>query len=125
MKFTLTKTHRYWWPVKVRVPDPDQPGKILEQELKLQFEARDREASIASQEAYAKLKTPREQADAEVAELRAICRNWDGVVDGNGNPVEFTDEAFALALSQAWFRIAVWEAHNKSLLGIEAPAEGN
>lgn len=125
MKFTLVSSHRYWWPVKVRVPHPDQAGKVLEQELKIQFEARDREATLAAQEVYAGLKTPREQADAEVAELKAICRDWDGVVDDAGVAVPFSDATFAQALQQAWFRIAVWEAHHKSLMGVEAPAQGN
>lgn len=125
MKFVLVEKHLYWWPVKVRVPDTEQAGKLIEQELKIQFEARDQEETLALQEAYAALATPRERAEAEVSELKAICRGWDGVVDGAGNPVSFSADTFALALEQSWFRAGVWAAYHQSVFGIEAPAAGN
>ena len=40
MKFMLTDTDQYWWPVTVRVPDPENAGQILEQEFEMQFEQR-------------------------------------------------------------------------------------
>ena len=125
MKFVLVEKHLYWWPVTVRVPDPDQPGKFAEQELQVQFEARRQEEAVALQEAYARLSTPRERAEAEIAELRAICQGWDGVVDGNGNPVPFSEETFARALDQSWFRAGVWTAYHQSVFGIEAGSVGN
>ena len=38
MQFKLAKTYRYWWPVTVQIPDPETPGKIIEQQLKIEFE---------------------------------------------------------------------------------------
>ncbi|GAA0311721.1 MULTISPECIES: hypothetical protein [Rhodovulum] len=121
MKFRLSSTApRYWWPVKVRIPDPDRPGAVVTQELKVQFEARTREATLAAQEEYAALTTDRDRAAHEHAELRGIVKNWDDVVDDEGGAVAFSDEAFEAALQHVWFRTALYRAFVESSAGEEA-----
>lgn len=120
MKFVLTKSHRYWWPVAVRIPDPENPGKILEQVLKVQFEPKTREAYLAAQEKAAKLTSLRELIEHEIQEAREVIRNWDDTVGDDGQPVPFSPENLEQALQQSWFRKGVHEALEKSMNGEEA-----
>ncbi|MBY6091077.1 hypothetical protein [Maritimibacter alkaliphilus] len=120
MKFTLAKSIRYWWPVTVRMPDPNTPGKIIEQQLKVLFEPKGRDEAIAAQDAYAALGSVRERADHEHAELRDVVKGWDDVVDEDRNPVPFTEEAIQAALQLSWFRTGVYNAYADSLAGQEA-----
>ncbi|HBD91813.1 MAG TPA: hypothetical protein DEF16_03760 [Gemmobacter sp.] len=120
MKFALVEKPTYWWPVTVRVPDPDTAGKFQEQELKLQFVAQPRDAAIAAQEAYADLTSDRARHETEVAQMLDIVTGWDGVVDGNGNPVPFSETTLRAALQLMWFRNAVNAAYAESMMGIEA-----
>ncbi|WP_349295235.1 hypothetical protein ABEB22_18305 (plasmid) [Thioclava sp. 'Guangxiensis'] len=120
MKFTLAKTVRYWWPVTVRMPDPQNPGKIAEQQLKVLFEPKGRDAAIASQEALSKLDTPKERADHEHSELKAVVKGWDDVLDEEGTSVPFSEEMLGAALQMSWFRTGVYSAYADSLSGQEA-----
>ena len=43
MKFVLTESYVYDWPVKAQVPDPTKPGAMLEQEFVVKFAAMSRE----------------------------------------------------------------------------------
>lgn len=120
MQFKLAKSHRYWWPVTVRIPDPGNAGQYLEQELKLQFEPLPRSEQIEASEKAASLKTWREIADFEIAQAIRVIRNWDGVVDDSGSLVPFTAEALTAALQHDWFRTAATAALNASMNGEEA-----
>lgn len=120
MKFTLAKNMRYWWPVAVRMPDPHTPGKIAEQQLKVLFEPKGRDEAIASQETLAALNTAKERADHEQSELKDVVKGWDDVVDDEGTPVPFSDEAITAALQMSWFRTGVYSAYADSLSGQEA-----
>lgn len=120
MQFKIARTHRYWWPITVRVPDPDIAGAYLDQNLKIQFEPMPRDEQLLAGEAVMKLKTAREIFDHEVGLARRVVRNWDGVVDDAGDPVPFTPELLEAALQQSWFRKAVNDALNASLNGEEA-----
>jgi len=120
MKFVLETTYRYWWPVKVRIPDPETAGKILEQTLKIQFEPQGRDEALAAQELYDSLPTVKERADHEHAQLLLVCQNWDDVVAKDGGAISFTAENFQSALQRSWFRTAVYQAYADSLNGQEA-----
>ena len=120
MKFTLAKTVRYWWPVIVRLPDPENPGKIIEQRLKVLFEPKRRDEAFTAQEAYAKLTTPKERLLHEQAELTDVVKGWDDVVDEDKSPIPFTVEALDQALQFSWFRAGVYDAYAQSLNGEEA-----
>lgn len=120
MKFTLVEAPTFWWPVTVRVPDPDAPGKTIAQDLKVQFTPKTRDEEIALNEQFAALTTDRERADAEIANWLEIIKGWDGVVDGNGNPVAFSKETLRAALQWQWFRSALSKAFTDSAFGLEA-----
>ncbi|WP_319496323.1 hypothetical protein [uncultured Cohaesibacter sp.] len=119
-KFKLTETDSYWWPVKVRVPDPENAGKIIEQELEILFEPEDQDTALNAQEEYASLMTPRERIEHERDQLLRVCKNWRGL-DGD---LPFSEAAFRQALTKSWFRIGVYSAYGQSLNG-EAARLGN
>lgn len=120
MKFTLVEAPTFWWPVTVRVPDPETPGKTISQTLQAQFSPKTRDAELALNEAFARLKTDRERAEAEIENWLDIIKGWDGVVDGNGNPVAFSQEALRAALQWQWFRSGLAKAYADSAFGLEA-----
>lgn len=120
MKFTLAKKVRYWWPVTVRMPDPETPGKIVEQQLKVLFEPKSRDEALAAQDDYAQLDTARARAEHEHTELKDVVKGWDDVVDDDKSPVPFTEETISAALQLSWFRTGVYAAYAESLNGQEA-----
>ncbi len=120
MQFKLAKTYRYWWPVTVQIPDPETPGKIIEQQLKIEFEPMAQADLTTAQEESAKLKTLREVTDHGIRQIKRVICNWDGVVDDDGKPVPFTAEALEQALQHAWFRTGINKALSESQNGEEA-----
>lgn len=120
MKFKLTETDTYWWPVKVMVPDPDNAGQFQEQELEILLEAEDQDTALNNMEAYSALTTARDQVEHERERLLTVCKNWRGL-DGD---VPFSKEVFLQALGKTWFRRAVFGAYSDSLSG-EAARLGN
>ena len=120
MKFKLTDTDQYWWPVTVRVPDPENAGQILEQEFEMLFEPEDQDTALDAQEEYASLTSPRERVEHERDQLLRVCKNWRGL-DGD---LPFSEEAFRQALKKSWFRTGVYAAYGQSLNG-EAARLGN
>ena len=120
MKYVLSTTNRYWWPVIVRLPDPDQPGKMMEQALKILFEPKDQDEALAEQERISAIREPRKQAQAERESLSDVCKGWDDIVNDDKTPIPFTHENLMLALQKAWFRAAVYRAYADSLTGQEA-----
>ncbi|OJY36363.1 MAG: hypothetical protein BGP11_08445 [Rhodobacterales bacterium 65-51] len=120
MQFKLSKSYRYWWPVTVRAPDPENAGKIIEQKLRVQFEPKPRDQMLAAQEAAAKLTSLRELTEHEIAEAKAIVRNWEGVVDEEKSIVPFSAELLEQALQQPWFRKGINDALIESMNGEEA-----
>lgn len=123
MQFKIAKTHRYWWPVTVRVPDPENAGQFLEQTLRLELEPLPRTEALAAQEALAELTTGREMVDHENNQTLRVVKNWEGVVDDQGT-VPFSEDALRAALEHSWFRIAAARAIADSLNG-EAARLGN
>lgn len=124
MKFVLVENPTYWWPVTVRVPDPSVAGQTVEQVLEVQFAPRDRDQALERQEYHATLTTDRERAEAEISDMIEIVCGWDGVVDGKGEPVPFSENTLRAALRHSWFRIGLMTALNESLIG-KAAKRGN
>lgn len=120
MKFALVENPIVWWPVTVRVPDQDRPGKVVEQKLKMQFVIRDRDELLERQDYYATLSSDRERIETEAQDMLEIVRGWDDVVDGNGNPVAFSPEMLRAAWKWTWFRLGVHAAMAEIVLGKEA-----
>ncbi|MGY9046325.1 hypothetical protein P775_11045 [Puniceibacterium antarcticum] len=120
MNFVLTDLQLYWWPVPVRIPDPDNAGKILEQTFKVQFEAQSQDDAVAHTDGYQALSSAKERADHERAWLCRVVRNWDDVVGPDKSPIPFNDQTFTAALQQAWFRTGIYTAYQESINGQEA-----
>lgn len=121
MKFTLTRKHLYWWPVKVAVPHPDKDraGEQLEMEFRMQFESLPRSEA----DRLAELMKADPSAHAH-ADIRLVARDWDGVVDDDGDAVAFTAEALDEFMQISWYRLAVYRAWGASLVG-DAARLGN
>lgn len=120
MKFVLGNSSSYWWPVTVRRPDPDAPGKIVELQLRVRLRPQDQEAFFDEQERIGQIPGRRAQAKAERAALAARIEDWDDVVGADGERVPCTPEALDQALQETAFRAGVWKAINESALGEEA-----
>ncbi|MBC9246743.1 hypothetical protein H4P12_08460 [Paracoccus sp. 11-3] len=124
MQFKLAKTYSYWWPVTVRVPDPEDPGKYVEQKLKVLLEPLPQDEVIAAQEESAALTTMRAVTEHGVRHMLRVVQGWDGVVDEHGKHVPFSPELLEQALQHSWFRAAIGKALTESQNG-EAPRLGN
>lgn len=122
MDYQLTDTFTYWWPVTVRIPnpDPDHAGEIVEQTFKMQFMALDRDEQIAEQQKLDELTAVDDIKAHEHDLLRRVCKNWVGVVGDEKAPVGFSSDAFDKALQKGWFRQGVYDAFNESMSGEEA-----
>lgn len=122
MKFVMVKKHLYWWPVTVRMPDPETAGAYFEQTFEMQFEAQNREAALAAQEHYAALATERERIEADKEQMRQICVGWRGIIDEDGVDLPFSVERLDDAIGVSWFRAGVMRAIAEANLGLEAKA---
>lgn len=121
MQFKLAKTYRYWWPVAVRVPDPENPGKFLEQQLRLQYEPLSRDQQVENSEKVQRMGL-REIHQFELDQAAAQIKNWEGVVDDAGEIVPFTPELLAQAMQFEWFRKGAVQGLKDSQNGEEARA---
>ncbi|HEV7345781.1 MAG TPA: hypothetical protein VGN60_09155 [Devosia sp.] len=124
MKFVLTREHHYPWPVTVTLPDPAQPGNVIEQKFNMTFRALPLDEAEALDAEIAAL--PTEQAAARQHDLLLkVAQGWDDqVVDDEGKAVPFSGETLQLAMQHSWFRIGVYSAYRRSLQG-RAAEQGN
>lgn len=120
MQFKLVERYGYWWPATVRIPDSENPGKLIEQKLKVLLAPLSRDEIEAAEKESAALKTAREIADHSVRQVHKVVRDWDGVIDGNGKPVPFSTEKLDQALQFPWFRTGIMNALSESQNGQEA-----
>ncbi len=123
MKFVLGSS-AVWWPVTVRRPDPETPGKTIAQTLKCQFLPIEQDAFLAEQERIAAIPGLRDRAAAERAYLAGTFQDWADVEDTEGNSVPCTTDARAAALQDGAFRSGLWQAIGEVTLG-EAARLGN
>lgn len=119
-KFVMTEKHLYWWPVTVRVPDPDNAGTFVEQSFEMQFEAQPREVLLACQERHAAATTDRERIEADTEQMRMCCRSWRGIVDERGADVPFSAERLDALVGLSWGRAAIMTALAEANFGQEA-----
>ena len=124
MKFKLSKTYEYWWPVTVSAPDPKRPGKFIDQKLEVLFEPLPQDEALAALEEVTALTTSREINDHGVRSMLRVVKDWRGVDGEDGQPVPFSTEMLELALQHAWFRTAIQAALRDSQNG-EVPRRGN
>lgn len=120
MKFKLSETCRYWWPVTVRQPDPERAGKFATSTLEVLFEPDTRDQVLADIETLTALATDVERVEHEINRYLRMIADWRNVVDDNDQPVPFSSAALRQALGRNWFREAVDRAFSDSVLGQEA-----
>ena len=123
MQFKLAETYRYWWPVTVMVPDPQKPGKYIEQGFKAELEPLSQEELTCASEESASLTSMREITKHGIQQIQRVVKNWSDVVDPDGATVPFTPEKLEMALQHAWFR--AWETERgRAGLGARAVRPG-
>lgn len=120
MKFRLVENPRYWWPMLVRIPDPETPGAVIEQRLEVLLQARPQDELIAEQRRINAIDDPIERLVAEREVQAAAVHGWRGVVDDDGSDVPFSAAALSLAMQHSWFRASLHRAWAESLEGQEA-----
>ncbi|MES0068796.1 hypothetical protein NKJ73_23760 [Mesorhizobium sp. M0074] len=124
MKFILAKEYLYWWPIKIELPDPTNPGKWKTMSYTHQFAGVDEDAAIALGKEIEALPTQEERKTREHDLLIQATRGWRDVVDEDGNEVEYSEEVFRQALQQTWYRVALYSAYANSLAS-PAARKGN
>lgn len=124
MKFILSDSPRYWWPVTAHVPDTDNPGAFLDQTFKVLFEPRDQDEETAERARVLSFIDGAELEKEDRASLAAVIKDWDGIVDPDKTPVPFNPDTLDQLLRQSWARVAVWKAYHESRNG-EAARLGN
>ncbi len=122
MKFVAVKEHRYWWPIRVKVPNPEPraAGTFLDQSFKAQFVSIPKDEAMAL-EREIRVLPETERAGREHALLERVLVGWDdNIVDEEGKPVPFSIEQFRELMQSSWFRIGAYQGWNESVVGEEA-----
>ena len=57
MKFVPSEEYRYWWPIKIPIPDPNRSGQWRTDTFEMQFRAVPQDRILELQHEYALLKT--------------------------------------------------------------------
>lgn len=116
VKFVVGKVHTYWWPVKVRMPDPDpkRAGNVQEFSFKAQFEAigtEEADALIAEVNALPLNERSARQHDL----LLRVTKDWnEDVIDNDKAPFPFSEDALRELLDMGWFAAGMWRAWGDS-----------
>lgn len=117
--FRMIEQHLYWWPVTVRLPDPDAPGTIREQTFQARFELLDDDSAAALDAAHAAL-PPEAQARERDYLLKRVIAGWREVVYADGAPIPFSGPNLDRLLGWTPVRAALYEAYAASLSGDRA-----
>lgn len=120
MKFKLVENYTYWWPVKVSIPNPDRPGKFVNQSFDVKFKALPKSEADTMRDEFSRLETEEERNKHQDDLLHRVCSDWRGVEDDAGEEAEFTSSSFLQAMEWSWFRTAVYLAFAESLAGDQA-----
>ncbi|WP_282045536.1 hypothetical protein [Roseibium album] len=119
MKFAITDVFLFWWPVTVRMPDPEKAGKIVEQSFEAQFEALNEDQAHEIDAAFRNLESEEERRAHQHDVLRRVTKDWRGVLGADDKDQPFTSEAFDLCLKQGWFRAGMYEAYRQAMAAEE------
>jgi hypothetical protein len=82
---------RYWWPVKIRQPDPAKPGAMLVHEFEAEFKW------LTQQDYDAWLANVGQRTDAEV--MPEVCTGFRKVRNEDGSELANTPDNLALLLA--------------------------
>ncbi|WFE92306.1 hypothetical protein K1718_13355 [Roseibium porphyridii] len=123
MDFKVTDIYRFWWPVLVRMPDPDHAGSIIEQKFEALFEALNDDRAAELDEAFEALETDKQRKAHQHDVIRTVMKDWRGVLTEDDSKQPFSSDVLDLCLKQNWFRIGVYEAYAQAMRA-EAAGEG-
>jgi len=120
--FRIASEHYFWWPVTVRRPDEDQPGKMTEETFTARFKALgaeradelDAAATAAGLSIFARVKIT----------IKEVLVGWKDIVDDGRAEMPFSAEALNAAVQLPWFRDGVTKAYGEAVTGQE-PRQGN
>ncbi len=117
--FKMTETHRFSWPVKVKLPSSENPGTLETQTFTGHFRLlkKDEAAALAAAMEIARMKGIAAADAAELDQIRAALEGWSDVVDDDGRPVAFSADALALACSSDPVRRAIAVAYGEGASG--------
>lgn len=125
-KFVVTTDYRYWWPIKVRLPNPDprRAGQVVEQSFKAEFRALPTdEANELRKEIDALEGDERHARQHDL--IRRVVVGWDSDVVGEDNePIQFAEDVMAQLLTNVWVVAAFYRAWSESMTG-EKARQGN
>lgn len=126
VKFVVTQSRLYWWPIKVRVPNSDakRAGQFEEFQFKAQFEA------ISTDEADKLIADvnalpPDERTGRQNDLLLRVVKGWDDqIIDESKEAIPFDPDTLSQLLTDPWVLVAFWRAWGESMSG-EAGRKGN
>lgn len=113
--FKLAKEATYWWPVKVRVPSIDKPGKHDDETFEVCFRYLGNEA----QESLMRRTADEKMLDCQVVPLIVV--GFRGVQDERGAELPFSTEALASVCDEPGVDTAIVTAYFDSRA--QAPAK--
>lgn len=111
--FTLELKPLFWWPVTCEIPSAEKIGEFDLHTFEMQFELVGRDESRA-------VLADKGSEDGNDELMKRVSKGWRNVVDGQGQPIAFSEATFAAAWQQSWFRIAVNRAYTAALIGEKA-----
>ena len=114
--FVMKKVHADWWPCTAKVPNDE--GKFEEETFSLLFETIEEEEATRIQEEVSAAERVGDKSKTH-AVLRRAVKGWKEVVGVDKKPVEFSEEAFAQALSFPWFATAAYLGWTEAQSGRE------
>ena len=107
MQFRLSDSYSFWWPVTVKLPDPEKAGKIISQTFEAEFQM------IGSE----RLTALDGESGDQHAVLKEVWTGWRGVVDEDGGEADFTFEGRDRCLDYAHVRLALYTAYLEASSG--------
>ncbi len=117
MKFVLQEEFRFWWPVEVKVPSAEKPGKFDKQTLEVEFLAMEMEEARELAEQWSRLKTDEEKSDHEHDLIKRVVVNWRNVDDDDGEAVDFSSDNLDRMLGITFVRIPIYRAYGAAMAG--------
>lgn len=107
MQFRVSDTYEFWWPVTVKMPDPDKSGSILQQTFEARF------VMIGSE----RLSALDGETGDQHAVLKDVWTDWRGVEDEDGSQATFSTETRDRCLDYAHVRLALYTAYLEACSG--------
>lgn len=127
--FKLVKTLTTWWPVKVYVPDPENPGTFQSFEFEAELEILDRDevkknkqerdgllAAYSADPTESKLTELEEKLEAlQDRTILRVVRNWRGIIDDDDKPLLFSEQMLLQALKRDGVREGINVAYAEAI----------